>query len=750
MFKLLMICVIPSLFFLNSSAQTASPDSPKELKQLIRKSEPDTNRIVLLLKLGGYYVFKPGSYKNDMDSARTLFKEAMELSNRLHDIKGHNETLKLLGDCYLEEGNLFQGKACFMKVIDYYHKIRNKKEEADLWVRFGDCISRADHQSYFQKLQCYGNAQLLFKQLHDHLNEIQAYKDIADIHLNLGNVDAAETELLQVLKMYKIIRFKNLHYTYDLLAELNSTRGRLNKMLYYRLETIKSMEATGDFSVADLFNFKLGATYFQLGVFDKSLIYYEKSLDLSRKTYHSDIFFAALQQIVRVLIIKGRPEEALNLLIKCIKEVKPKSNTQLLDADEGFASCYNALKHYSKAEKYYQLTIELGEPLYYKSEITPFNYTTYIREICKFYIAIKQFKKADFYLKKLPVLGVNRTNPVINGVIELLKFKVDSASGDYLSAIGHFQQHKKIQDSLYNTSKSKQIEELQIKYETGQKDKDILLLKKQAQLQENQVERTKLTRNVVIGGSVMLLMLLGIGYNRYRLKQRSNLQLEEKQKQITTKNTALERLLSDNEWLLREVHHRVKNNLQIVMSLLNSQSAYLQDEAALNAVMESQHRVQAMSLIHQKLYKSNNVSNIFMPDYIDDLVDYLKDSFKTGQRIYFETQIEPVNLDVLQAVPIGLILNEAITNAIKYAFSQGSDDRISIKLAKNGIDEMTLTIADNGRGLPSDFNIAQSSSFGLTLVTGLAGELGGSLNIQSSNGTTISLWFKTAQVHQSV
>ena len=127
-------------------------------------------------------------------------------------------------------------------------------------------------------------------------------------------------------------------------------------------------------------------------------------------------------------------------------------------------------------------------------------------------------------------------------------------------------------------------------------------------------------------------------------------------------------LLKDKEWLIKEVHHRVKNNLQMVISLLNSQSIYLNDEAAVVAIQESQRRMHAMSLIHQKLYQSENVGVIDMRAYINEFISYLKDIFETGSSIRFEQDVDPIKLDVGQAVPVGLILNEVITNSIKYAF----------------------------------------------------------------------------------
>ncbi len=149
-------------------------------------------------------------------------------------------------------------------------------------------------------------------------------------------------------------------------------------------------------------------------------------------------------------------------------------------------------------------------------------------------------------------------------------------------------------------------------------------------------------RNVSFAGAGLLLVIIGLLINGYRLKQRHNQSLQEKQHEIGHKNQSLEKLLNEKEWLLKEIHHRVKNNLQIVMSLLNTQGAYLQNDAALIAIRDSQHRVQAISLIHKKLYQSDNVGLIFMPHYIHELVDYLMECFDTERKVRFDVTAVPV------------------------------------------------------------------------------------------------------------
>ena len=206
-------------------------------------------------------------------------------------------------------------------------------------------------------------------------------------------------------------------------------------------------------------------------------------------------------------------------------------------------------------------------------------------------------------------------------------------------------------DSILSENRLRQLQVLGVEYEIALKedsiklkDKNILLLTQQNSLQQANLQQANLIKNVTIGGTILAFVIIGLLYRLYRQKKKSN-------KVITQKNEQLQHFLTEKEWLLKEIHHRVKNNLQIVMSLLNSQSAYIDNEPALTAIHDSQHRVHAISLIHQKLYNADNVSSIDISFYIRELVSYLRDSFNTGQRIRFELNIEKLEMDVSQAVP---------------------------------------------------------------------------------------------------
>ena len=333
----------------------------------------------------------------------------------------------------------------------------------------------------------------------------------------------------------------------------------------------------------------------------------------------------------------------------------------------------------------------------------------------------------------------------------LLQFKVDSAQAHYPAAMRHYQRYTALKDSLLNETTNQQMAELDVRYQTRQKEQALRLRQQEIRLLTQQRKTQQTQRNALLCGTLLLLALLALGYNRYRLKRRSNRLLQAQQQEIFHKNENLQLLLAEKERLLKEIHHRVRNNLQVIMSLLNSQANSLTDQAALSAIQESQHRVQAVALIHQKLYQAEGLSRIPMKAYIEEVVAYLEHFYELPQPVYFQLDIDPVELDVAQAIPLGLIINEALTNALKYAFRDGrcGTVRLSLRrLDRNQLEAsqperslLELTIEDDGAGLPADYNPGQSGSLGMTLMLGLSEQLGGALRVKSRPGLTITLTF---------
>lgn len=192
----------------------------------------------------------------------------------------------------------------------------------------------------------------------------------------------------------------------------------------------------------------------------------------------------------------------------------------------------------------------------------------------------------------------------------------------------------------------------------------------------------------------------------------------------------LQASLKEKELLLKEIYHRVKNNLQVVYSLLNLQSRKVSDPAALSVLRDSQSRVRAMALVHEKLYKSDDLTRIDLADYIHSLAYSLLDTYRSGSNsIVLRLEIEPYSLDIETALPCGLMLTELMSNSLKYAFPKGRAGEIAISAALSPDHRVSLRVGDNGIGLPNDFDLGHVSSLGLSLVQNLAKQIRGEVAI---------------------
>ena len=202
--------------------------------------------------------------------------------------------------------------------------------------------------------------------------------------------------------------------------------------------------------------------------------------------------------------------------------------------------------------------------------------------------------------------------------------------------------------------------------------------------------------------------------------------------------------LKEKEVLLKEIHHRVKNNMQVISSLLNLQSRYSKDERYIEMVKQSQIRIKAMALVHEKLYRSKDLASIDISDYIKSLVNDLFLSYKSNtSKIELKVNIEDVSLGIEAAIPCGLIVNELVSNSLKYAFPEGKDGEISISLQSLDKDQYELIVSDNGIGLPKDLDFKKSDSLGMKLVTNFTERtLHGKIERNTHKGTEFKIIFK--------
>ncbi|MBK8955055.1 MAG: hypothetical protein IPM34_05800 [Saprospiraceae bacterium] len=229
-------------------------------------------------------------------------------------------------------------------------------------------------------------------------------------------------------------------------------------------------------------------------------------------------------------------------------------------------------------------------------------------------------------------------------------------------------------------------------------------------------------------GIVLLLILALVIFYLFRKQQEKN--------EIITKQS------KDLEFVNKEVHHRVKNNLQVISSLLDLQSQYTQDKAYEGLLRESKHRVQSMAFIHQNLYESTGMNMVDMPNYIQNLIGHLVTAYqKDDEHVVVDVQVDPIHLHMDTVVSIGMIINELVTNSMKYAFVNRPDGRVKVSLQSVG-EMFRLVVEDNGVGLPEPVHLASSTSFGYKMIRAFVQKLKGNISINREQGTHVSIEFK--------
>jgi two-component sensor histidine kinase len=716
-------------------------------------------KVHMLILIGEHYLYKQGGIRQNLDSAHTFGSVAVSLSDSLHSNESLYESLAFLGKYYFSLGDVKHGKEYFFRIINDYHQSGDKDKEAFWWSELEVNMPDTD-STYAQEKFFLDQALTLYRQTGNRKEEPEILQDLAYIHEIHNELGAAEDGQLEAISIKQSLGNTRVFLNYYYLSKIRLLEGDYQSALNYALAAVRNMEAWGETHKTGMIYFQLADTYRALGDTDQSLRWYRYAFNHLAAFRQQFIFFIC-SRIVHCLLQKDSAREAFSYLENFTLNNPPMIPVDKEVIAQAKGDCYNALGRYTQAESNYLKMIAWD-----KQELSHFEIETENREMEKmivgseayytigaFYVERGEFKLARPYLAQSLVPWPFAPSLSRRRDIHWMLARVDSAEGNYISAMDHFEQRRRISDSLFNIKKVREIEELKITYETEQKDSDIRhkeqdigILNRQAQAQAEALREERIARKAIFFAAVLLASLLALSYNRYRLKQRNNKRLQLQQHEINEANASLRTLVSEKdglieekEWLLKEVHHRVKNNLQIMISLLNTQSKFLNNQEAIAAIRESRHRMQAMSLIHQKLYQSENAASVKMQTYVQELVSYLEASIRRPVPVRFDLQLDAIELDISQAIPIGLILNEAITNALKYAFPENSGGIILISMKKTADDNIEVNITDNGRGLPEDFDALASHTMGIRLMRGLARQIEARLSLRNEDGLTINV-----------
>jgi len=701
----------------------------------------------LQLVLAEHFLYLPTPSKQHLRQGYKYLLKGLKYAKANKSVHWTQETEIALGKYYFLVGDVEEGTKYFKSVINYYQEKRDLASEARWWSELGRFLPVG--QTFNKHALTYKKRGMdLYQKVGDKDQMAQIADWIGETYRDqIIKLDSAQMFFSSAIALRKAAGGKKLYKYYYHLAETFLNQENFEQALSYALASLKNMDELEKTDVKAQVYAELGEIYTALNDYESGLSYYKKALEPSLNFEHYIRYYLG-KKIADNLILQRKPKEALQFLDDYAFKYPPIEDSDRATLASARGNCYVALKQFHLAEKYYQqmirysIAVENQHILFYTKSIVGVEaYYT----IADFYVKQKRFDAAMSYLKKYDEIGMSY--PKLAKNVALLKFKIDSTSGNLSSALKNYQVYTAYKDTIYNIANAGKLAEMRIRYQTEQTEKDNKLLHNAVQLNEREISQTEQSRNFSLLSVAMLAVIIGIGYNRYRIKQNGFLQLQAKQEEINSRNDTLhalnqqlQGLIVEKEWLVQEIHHRVKNNLQMMQSLLEAQSRYAAGGDAALAIETSKRRMQAMSLIHQRLYLNSGSDRIAMAEYIPELVGYLKGSFDNNQHIEYLLTIDPIELDTKQAIPLGLIINESVTNAIKYAFAGQGKGKIRISLLKS--DKLvTLIIHDNGIGLPNNINWEKNKSFGFTLITGLVNQLEGEIEIVYEDGLKIVATF---------
>ena len=731
--------------FLSGFGQDITKHEADSLLVAVNKANTDMERADIFFKLAQYQIFKPGEFKADLDSAEKYLNKAALLTTKLNSPDAEGFQTFLWACLARERGQEQAARAMAEKAIRQLEAGTNKSYRALAYFELASYYDYNEPKQLAMKVGLLDSAADLYRQSGDIERQAFCLENEADLYESMDENSKALQKLGLSLKAYQAIGYKQLQMVYILYGGIYQTLGDRRKALEYQYLALKTAEEQRDTSMTLCeINNSIGTNFEYLKEGERALPYYRSALRIAEKYKDNGNVWVVVFNIVHDYLLLQKPHDALNLLNTLPKQfLGPQSPASQFNILYIYLSIYYNLKNNSKVEFYaneLKNQIRVHKP-------ADFQASKFCILLVKYYIESRQYAAAAIWLRKEDSLSAKLGDPLAIKADYFLRFRLDTALAHYKSSVINLLKYQKWNDSVFDENSNKRFQRLEIEYETKEnehqlemKNKDITVLNQRNQLQQGNLRQANLLRNVTVGGIFLVLIIAGLLYHQNKLKQKNN-------DVVTQKNSQLQHLVTEKEWLLKEVHHRVKNNLQVMMSLQELQVRNLTSAEALTAVTDSSNRLYAMSLIHQKLYQEEGPAQINMRQYVGELVLHLTDAFSPVKAIKVETDLQSdIELNVTQAIPVGLILNEAITNTFKYAFA-GRSAELASPLLKIGLfrtsqaGEIELMIADNGRGYDAIQDKIRKKSLGFSLMKALAEELDGELTVANKNGVVLILRF---------
>ena len=540
------------------------------------------------------------------------------------------------------------------------------------------------------------------------------------MHANLLQLDSATIFFNKAMVGYISVGNKRGQATTSFkIAWVYKKKGEIDKALEADLKASQLMEALDDKQgMAGAYERVSGDLINQKRL-KEATAYAQKAIDICEKNDLKDEMVYALSNAGDVQINEGNNEQALDYFTRTLNLARAQKfgNISICDFLNSHGNALKRLGRYQEAIKDYQTALALAKKSNYPNAIA-----ATIANLGEVNLLMGNYKEALPF--QLQTVSMQERDNDLSNIIEnyLHVSDIYEHLGDYKSALAYHKKALIIRDSIASAASDEAMSKMLTQYETKKKEATIAS-------QQKQISQQKEIQWLGIGVGLLLTGLLIFSFISYRNRSKSN-------RLLAAKN-------AENELLLKEIHHRVKNNLEIVSSLLALQSAQIDDPNTKEAMQEGQNRVHSIGIVHQKLYQGTSLGAIEMKDYFLNLSESILDSFGAEDRIHIELAMEKLDVDIDTAVPLGLIVNELLTNTLKYAFPKGQNGNVRIKLEKQTNGVLHLEVSDNGIGKSG---VVHGTGFGGQLISLLTRQLSGKMREEVEGGTAVFFDFKLDNV----
>lgn len=641
----------------------------------------------------------------------------------------------------LRSGKSDEAISLLKQALSLAEKIGDLPGQATCQVHLGE-IS-IDKNEWAAALSYLGNAKPLLLRLNDETELARVYKLMGDIYYNRINLrQANEYYRESAVLARKTGQNKLLNECQDAMANILVESGRTTGAINMFRRSLSLKTGLNDEKGILRTNLALSHLYISVKNYDSAL-YFISEVQRLAGTDKEVLTSAAIDQMV-IYAYQGKlPEagqaktEAEHLLAQrpnAINRVKllaaitgyhmlRKDNAQVEKYFDSTAALINESRSVEMAAAGLQLLADMSSQAgdyktAYRMLQSMDKYKDIFRAENMDRISAETRNYAEAGLKEREIEYLNLVN----------KLRAEQLSKEELKRMALLRENILKDSSLANQRllMAAMATESELRNRQLEKEKELSLsLSRENELKQKMLVGERKSKKLLWAGLASVTLLGGIIYLQYRRQQK--------------KNNIIRKQSAELEVLNKEIHHRVKNNLQVISSMLDLQSQNLQDEKATAIIKEGIQRVQSMAFIHQNLYQGHAVYGVNMNEYIRMLSNHLFQSYNIRtDKIRLHTQIEELNLHTDTAIPLGMILNELISNALKYAFTGKESGNIWVTMKKKGA-ELLLQVKDDGRGLPPDFNPETTTSFGYQIITAFAQKMKARINISSQDGTDVQL-----------